>query len=274
MKSSKLFPLSAALLLTLGSTQPALAATLEDCDLIYSKREQLKTAGDEKLLRDTLACLNSATASSSASGAKRSLEEERYERIMIVLSALLQAKTQRLPDDLSVMKNAIEKWRSAGGTSGVLSYWSGVQLSFDCEYRDRDSALPYETIKNLGALKKAFLDAAAQAPDTHQGGPERVLGILFGLENESGKALPAMFGGDPKKAEGYLRKAYERSPNLSANALQLARILIKNGKRAEATPLLGKLKTRPETEWNPYTSLLRFPRPETRADIERAKGLK
>jgi hypothetical protein len=262
-----------AFLLSIGiGPFAARAGTLEDCDLIYSKRETLGTTAeekstDERLLRETLACLNGAL-----NGATE-VENERYDRIMVVLSALLQAKTSKTSEDLSVMKNAIEKWRSVGGTVGVLSYWSGVQLSFECDHLDRGKPLPTETVKNLKTLITRFEDASKLAPETHYAGPDRVLGILYGLENASGKSLPAMFGGDTKKAEGYLRKAYATAPKLSANALNFARILIKNGKRAEAEPILNLLKTRKEADWNPYPSTLRFPRPETRADIERAKKL-
>lgn len=261
MSTLQTFTVSSLAFLLAATTAPA--ATLEDCDGIYYKREQLKTSDDERLLRETLACLNGATG----------IENERYDRMMVVLAALLQAKTTKLSDDLSVMKNAIEKWRSVGGTEGALSYWSGVQLSFQCEYLDHGKPLPTETVKNLKTLIQRFETASKTAPSTHHAGPDRVLGILFGLENDSGKSLPAMFGGDTKKAEAYLRKAYAAAPNLSANALNFARILIKNNKRSEAEPILKRLKSQPETEWNPYASALRFPRPETRSDIAKAKSL-
>lgn len=272
MQKASLFLFSFSLFVSIPS--PASATTLEDCDGIYSKREQLKTPGDDRLLRDTLACLNSATtASKSPAKTSENFENERHERLMVVLSALLQSKTSQISEDLSNLKNAIARWRSLGGAEGVLSYWSGVQLSFECEYLDRGKPLPMETVKNLKTLIKRFEDASKLAPSTHHSGPDRVLGILYGLENDSGKSLPAMFGGDTRKAEAHLRKAYAASPNLSGNALNFARILIKNNKRAEAEPILNTLKTRKETDWNPYASALRFPRPETRADIAKAKSL-
>jgi hypothetical protein len=251
----------------------ASAATLEDCDAIYSKREQLKTQDDERLLRETLACLNTATAiAKSSTKSSDNLENERYDRMMVVLAALVQSEISRLPnaphlsDDLSTLKNAIEKWRSVGGADGTLSYWSGVHLSFQCEYLDHGKYPPLETVRKLNALFDYFKGASTRAPETHHAGPDRVLGIMY-------DKLPLMYYGNTKTAEDYLRKAYTAAPKLSANALHFARILIKNGKRAEAEPILKRLKTEPETEWNPYPSALRFPRPETRADIELAKKL-
>jgi len=73
------------------------------------------------------------------------------------------------------------------------------------------------------------------------GGPDRVLGRVL-------HQLPAMNGGDNKKAIEHLRKAVKIGPGLLMNHRFLAEVLISEGKKDEARLLLEAIVAVPEAE--------------------------
>ncbi|MFH1533072.1 MAG: TRAP transporter TatT component family protein [Pseudomonadota bacterium] len=78
-------------------------------------------------------------------------------------------------------------------------------------------------------------------PTYDYGGADRVLGRLL-------HKLPAMNGGDNKKAIEHLRKAIEIGPGLLMNQRFLAEVLISEGRKDEARALLEHVVAVPEAE--------------------------
>jgi tetratricopeptide (TPR) repeat protein len=78
-------------------------------------------------------------------------------------------------------------------------------------------------------------------PGYDYGGPDRVLGRVL-------HQLPAMNGGDNKKAIEHLRKAVKLGPGLLMNHRFLAEVLISEGRKDEAKPLLEYVVGVPEAD--------------------------
>ncbi len=121
----------------------------------------------------------------------------------------------------------------------------------------------------LDELKDAL--KATLARDTKDGrtgeefeayGANRVLGRLY-------FSLPIVAGGNNKKSASYLKKAYEKAPELALNVVYYAETLAELGEKATAVEMLKNLLTRTPEEYGKKLNRV----PETILEFRDAKAL-
>lgn len=112
-------------------------------------------------------------------------------------------------------------------------YWLGVAYGVTA-----DLAGPFEGLSLVGAIKEHMSILLKMDPRYSHGGPYRILGRLY-------HKLPALVGGNNKKAEHYLRKSIEAGPGYLLNYLYLAAVLQDEGKVKESRQLVAQVKARP-----------------------------
>ncbi len=128
---------------------------------------------------------------------------------------------------LTLTQTGIDAAGVAGaGSDPRASYYLAVNLGMQIRL------LGLEAISRLGELQDA-LDVAVQEPSEDQGGPLRVLGMLY-LRAPAWPVGP----GDPEEALPLLADAVKRFPSHPQNHLFYAMALAENGEREKA---LGEL---------------------------------
>src|SRR3990172_9047161 len=84
--------------------------------------------------------------------------------------------------------------------------------------------------------------------------------------------VPALLGGDLDKAETHLREAIRLDPQLTVVRLELAKLLIKRGRYAEARRELQRVLDETEPRWRADWAAKDRPRAQTLLDSIRGKG--
>ena len=233
------------------------AATLSDCDLLYSHRgtDALKAAD----------CYQSLVLSVT------DLEEQKkiFTRSFIALSAVVNSM-QKTPSERQAIDKGLALVKEfSKNFSGIADffYWRACMVSFDVFEKDRGAVIPTHTFKALGAIQSDLRTSIQKDSSIHFYGPLRVMGMMH-------TQMPAIAGGDKALAQKLLKEAYEKEPKFSMNHLAYARILDVNGKTDEAIAVLNRLLGISDQEFDPNAaepllSLL----PEVLKDKADAKNL-
>jgi hypothetical protein len=196
------------------------------------------------------------------------LPQADFEGAMVSLSGVVQEfkaeaeERQAIDQGLALVEAQAAKF---GMTPEVL-YWRACMKSFDAQRRDRGAMIPRATMAVLKSIQIDLTQALELKPEIHAFGPHRVLGLIH-IE------LPRVLGGDRFFAEKNLEASFKGAPRLSANWIAYARSLMVLGKRDLAKDILNAFLLLPDSELNPYSEALRFPKFETDADRVQAKKL-
>ena len=143
--------------------------------------------------------------------------------------------TDQKNDELTLFtkgKEYGEKAVALNPNSSPSQYWVAVNIGKWGEAKG--------IMKSLSMVKpmRDHLEKAEKAdPRYFFGGPARVLGRLYF------KAPSVISIGDKKKAEEYLRKSLQLSPDYSLTMLYLAEVLADSGKKDEAKTLCEKIQS-------------------------------
>lgn len=134
-------------------------------------------------------------------------------------------------------------------------FWLGVSYSKFGETKG--------ILQSLGLVpyaKEAMEKVKALDPKYEWGGAYRVLGRIY-------NRLPALKGGDNKKAVEYLRKAVELGPTHLMNHRFLAEALLDTGDKDEAQKILKTI-----IDW-PEDKLLKAKKPEMKEEQDEARKI-
>lgn len=242
----------------LGVTVNTYAQTpsTQNCDLLYSHRgADLMAAVD---------CYGSVVAASSVD-AQKTL----FERSFIALSAIVNdsPKTQDEIDAISKALKLVDDFSKNFSNTAEFFYWRAVFVSFDAIQRDRGSVLPRHLFGVIKSLQQDLRQAISMDPSIHVWGPNRVLGIMH-------TQMPGIVGGDKVLAEKLLSEAYQKAPQICSNHTAYAKILMVNGKDAEAKSVLTKFLSLSDSDLNPYLGEpLRNLKPENDRDRKVAQDM-
>ncbi len=250
--------LALTLIFTGMTSMNSVAAPLDlsECDRMYSKR------GDR--LIPSAQCYQTALSTASDSEKKTV-----YERAFIALSAAVNdgPKTQAEADAIALGLKLVGELEKVAPGTGDLAYWRAVFVSFDAMRKDRGAVLPKNLFAVLKSLQQDLRSAMSLDPKVHVYGPNRVLGIMH-------TQMPGIVGGDKSLAENLLLEAYQRAPELSGNHVAYAKILMVNGKDAQAKMVLERFIAAKDQDLDPYPSEpLRTVKPELDRDRKTAKSM-
>ena len=233
------------------------ASNREDsCDLLYSHRGS-----------DLMSAVDCYRGGMSASSVEAQIKL--YEKAFIALSAIINdsPKTQAEVDAIARGLKMVEDFSKAYSDSAQYFYWRAVFTSFDAIQKDRGSVLPRNLFAVLKSLQQDLRKAISLDPSIHIFGPNRVLGIMH-------TQMPSIVGGDKTLAETLLAEAYRNAPELCTNHIAYAKILMVNGKDAEAKAVLNRFLSLSDAELNPYPNeALRNLNPENARDRKTAREM-
>lgn len=241
--------------------QMALANNLTNdlisCDTLYSKR------GNDSLLASD--CYRTLLTNSLSPGDQKLI----YERVFIALSSVVDLQPATDAEGIAITKALalLDQMQISLPVSADYFYWLAVFTSFNSTRLDRGSILPRNMFRMLRSIQGELNQAHTTDPTIHFFGPSRVIGIMH-------TSMPAIAGGDKRLAEVRLAEAYSAFPNLSANCVAYAKILIINSKFDLAKTVLTKFLSKSDNELNPFPNEpLRAPKAELFRDRDSARTM-
>lgn len=227
-KMTKLVCMIFILLPAIGYTQ-----TIDDCDLLYSKREyNLITAQD---------CYQNLYTQNKLS------HDEFFDRSFINLSTAVsffekKAEERMVLDKAFVILNTV---KNIYGENSYYNYWKAVWVSFDALEKDRGKMIPTYLFTQIGTIQNLLKSSANTQPSIHFYGPYRVLGLLH-------TQMPKIAGGDKKYAEQMLKLSFTADPYYHSNPYAYANILYINGKLENAKDILNTFIKTPNEKYESF----------------------